>query len=228
MTTALDLITAAFQKIGIDSPTTAQTTSALTSLNNLLGSCGIELLQPSVTRESFSLSVGTASYTIGSAGTFNTTRPIRIENAFLRDSVNYDSPLTVIAAKDWNDIIDKNVSALPEKLYFVPEVTLAKIIFDCKPDYAYTLYLESWKPFTEYTTTGDTVTLNPEHREFLVYNLALSLAEDWDRVVKDSVIKRAAELKYLISNANAATRPVPRATFDDLSVGRTMNINTGV
>lgn len=225
MATAGDLITSAFLKIGVDAPTANQTASALTSLNNMVSSWGGDLMAPSLTRENFTLTAGDAEYTIGSGGDFDTVRPIRIESAFLRDTDSYDWPLSVMAAKDVNAVTYKATEAKPDGFYFIPEVTLAKIIFECEPDIAYGFYIESWKNFTEFTDTTTTVTLPNEYKEAIVYNLAISLAEDWDRVVSKTVQMRAQETRYLISAANAATRPVPTASFD-LLVGHTYNITT--
>jgi len=225
MATAADIITAAFLKVGVDSPTSNQTASALISLNNMVSGWGPEIMPPSITRESFTVTSGTAEYTIGPSGDWNTVRPSKIENAFLRNSENYDSPLDIIAAKDFNDVVYKATSAHPSAIYFVPEETQAKIIFDCSPNAAFTIYLESWKVFTEFAATSTTLTLPNEYKEALIYNLAVSLAEDWDRVVSKSVYQRAQEMKYLISSANASTRPVPKAKFD-LDLGSAYNINT--
>ncbi len=226
MATSGDLITAAFLKVGIDVPTTAQTASALISLNNMISFWGVELLQPSLTRENFTLTSGTAEYTWGSGGSITTTRPIRIANAYLRDSSSYDTPLDVMSGKDYGDITDKTASGRPGKLYFTPEETLAKIIFECKPDAAYVLYLESWKPLTEFAATSTSVTLPNEYKEAIVYNLAVSLAEDWDRVVSNTVQRKAMETKEALGAANAATRPVPMAKFDFLDE-LPFNITTG-
>jgi hypothetical protein len=225
MATAGDLITASFLKIGVDSPSSNQTASALISLNNMISSWGGQQLYPSLTREQFTLTIGDAEYTIGPSGDMNTVRPIKIENAFLRDSESYDTPLGIFAAKDYNKILYKNVHARPSKLYFIPEVTLAKIIFDSEPDAAYTFCVESWKNFTEFSLTTTTSTLPNEYKEALVYNLAVSLAEDWDRVPSKSVLMRAEETKWILSAANAATRPVPLAEFD-LLLGSSYNIST--
>lgn len=225
MATAGDIITAAFIKVGVGSPTSNQTASALISLNNMVSSWGSELLAPSVTRENFTLTSGDAEYTIGPSGDFDTTRPIKIQNAYLKDSDGYDYPLEIVAAKDVNAVAHKTTEARPEKMYFIPEVTQAKIIFECEPNEAYTLYIESWKNFTEFTGTTTTVTLPNEYKEALVYNLAVSLAEDWDRTPSKSVLGRARETKYLIDSANAATRPPSTAKFD-FAVGGWYNIST--
>lgn len=224
-TTAGDLITAAFLKCGVESPTTAQTTSALISLNNMVSSWGGEKRYPSRIIENFTLTSGDREYTIGSGGDFNTVRPDKIESAFLRDSNSYDWPLEIISAKDVNSVVYKATEARPEAFYFIPEITLAKIYFECEPDYAYGFYIESWKNFTEFAATTTNVTLPNEYKEAIIYNLAVSLAEDWDRIINKTVIARANETKYLIDSANAGTRVVPKASFDML-IGHAYNITT--
>jgi hypothetical protein len=225
MATAGELITAAFNKVGVYSPTTAQMSSGLTSLNIMLSGWNPEILQPALTFESLTLTAGDREYTIGTTADLVTTRPLRIESAFLRDSDNYDWPLEIVAAKDANAVTYKATEARPEKFYYIPEETNGKIFFECEPDEAYTLYLESWKPFTECTASSTTFTLANEYKEAIVYNLAISLAEDWDRQVPATVVKRAEETKYLLSAANAATRPVPKAKFD-MFLGHAYNIET--
>lgn len=106
-TTAADIITAAFRKAGIETPTTTQRTDALTTLNNMVSGWTPEIIQVAVTRESLALTAGTASYTIGPAGDLATVRPLRLENAFLRDSESLDSPLEIVAAKDYNQVADR-------------------------------------------------------------------------------------------------------------------------
>jgi hypothetical protein len=226
MTTAADLITAAFLKAGIGSPTNAQTASALISLNNMVSGWGPEIIVPAVTRENLTLTVGDAEYTIGPGGDLSTVRPDSIENAFLRDSNSLDTPLGIIAARDYNAVPQKTVEGRPASVYFIPAETLAKIIFECEPAEAYVAYFEFMKNFTEFAATTTAVTLPPEYRESIVYNLAVSLAEDWDRVISKSVYQRAQDTKDLISSASAASRPVPLARFE-FGSGRIMDINLG-
>lgn len=228
MTTAANIITATFQKIGIDNPTVAQTASALISLNNMISSWGVELLTNVVVRESKALTAGTASYTIGAGGDFNTIRPIKIDTAYLSDTENYDWPLQVINAKEHNDIYYKSIVGRPRKIYFIPEYPLAKIIFDCEPDVTYTLYVEFIKNFTEFAATTTNIDLPNEYKEALIYNLAISLAEDWDRNLSKTILLKAMMLKENIGWLNAITRPVPESKFELLDGGLNLDITTDI
>jgi hypothetical protein len=224
MATASDIITAALNKVGVYVPTTAQQATALQSLNNMISSWGADLIQPYQTRESFSLTVGTASYTIGTGGTFSATRPMRIESCFLRNSDGYDFPVDIMSKKDYDAISSKSFSARPEKVILLTEYPLAYIIFDNAPDVAYTAYFDFTKQFTEFSTVSDSVSLPSEYKEALVYNLAISCAEDWDRKVSQTVLLRARETKVMILALNASNQPCPIASFD-IRTGSRYNIN---
>ena len=226
MATAGDLITAAFIKVGIGSPTAAQTASALISLNNMMSMMGAEFLYPSLIIENFTLTSGQAEYTIGSGGDLDTTyKPIKVESAFLRDGDSKDWPLRIISGVDVNRITYKTTEARPSEFYFIPEVTLAKVIFECECNYAYGFHIQSWKNFTEFPLTTTALTVPNEYKEFFVYNLAVSLGEDFDRQVPKTVLLRAKETRDIIDAMGASTRVIPKAKFD-FGVGRIYDISS--
>lgn len=214
MATAGDIITASFLKIGIGVPTTAQTSSALISLNNMINFLGVEMVPPYVTSESFALVASDSEYTIGSGGQWDTVRPVKVLRCFLRDDSNYDYPVSVMGSLDRAIMSNKAYSARPSQLYYLSEYPLAKIIFNTLPDAAYDAYFEFWKSFTEFAATTTAVDLPPEYREALVYNLAVSLGEDWDRIVSKTVFAQAMRTREVIDRLNAAARTVPKARFD--------------
>lgn len=219
MSTAGGIITAAFIKVGVTDPTTAQTASALISLNNMISLLGADMLPPVVTSETKTLTIADYEYTIGSGGDWDTVRPLKVISCYLRDSDGTDYPVTVMSSIDYNRISDKNASARPTGLYFLPEYPLAKIIFDAAPNYAYNAYFEFLKNFTEFATTATSVTLPEEYKEALVYNLAVSLGEDWDRVVGKTVYAQAMRTRDIIDHLNASNKPIPKARFDDMLQG---------
>ncbi len=221
MATAGDLITAAFIKVGIDSPTTAQTASALISLNNVMSLLGADFMVPVVTSESFTLAVGDPEYTIGSAGQWNTVRPNKVNSCFIRDSSGYDHPIKIIGKNDYSSIWNKSWNAFPTELYFLPEYPLAKIIFDSKPLAANTAYFEFDKNFTEFALTTTSMSLPNEYKEFFVYNLAVSLGEDWDRAISKTVFAQALRTREVVERLIAANRPCSKARFDFAGPGGT-------
>lgn len=224
-TTATLIISAAFRKIGLSAPTATEQANALEALNNMISLWGAEFLTPYVVREYFALTIGTASYTIGSGGAFDTVRPMQIANAYLRDSDGYDYDLDVMSAKDYNLISLKTTDGRPTELYYVPAYPLAKIIFNYEPDEAYTAYFEFQKNFTELAALSTTVTLPDEYKEALVLNLAVALAEDNSVTLPQSVIVKAIYAKSLIERLIAANQITPLARFD-FGNGGSYNIET--
>ena len=227
MPAASDIITAASQKIGVQSPTAAQNATALASLNNMITFWGTDKLNYVVTSESLAIGTSTATYTIGSGGDLDTVRPISLEECFLRDSDGYDHPVSVMPSRAYNRLYYKSFSARPTLGYFLPEFPLAKIIFNSIPNAAYTAYFEFTKGFTAFASTTTTIgaTWPNEYIEALVYNLAVSLGEDWDRKIPETVILHARETKESIDAMNAGNKPVPKAKFD-LFVRSSYNIET--
>lgn len=214
MATAQTIIDAAYRKIGEKAPTATDRTEALENLNNMISSWGIELLNYYYPRENFTLTAGDAEYTIGDGGDFDTVRPITINSAYIQDSNGYDYPLGVITVKDYDSIKVKTWEGRPENIYFVTEYPLAKIIFDCEPSEAYTLYITSEKNFTEFTGVSTTFSLPNEFKEALIYNLAITLAEDRQKPVPDYIIKRAKDLKEQLAFIRSVNRPAPEVTYD--------------
>jgi hypothetical protein len=214
MATANDIITAAFIKVGIDNPTAPQIANALISLNNMVSFFWADTLPPVITRESFTVVKNDPEYTVGDGGQWDTPRPMDVKSCYLRDSKNYDYPLNIMSGQDYARMSNKTWTARPTELYFVPEYPYAKIIFNYSPDASYTAYLDFLKNFTEFAATTTDVDLPNEYKEAFVYNLAVSLGEDWDRVVSKTVFIQAQKTRDVIERLNASTRQIPKARFD--------------
>lgn len=226
MATANDLTDGAWLKCGITDPTDTQDTQALTALNNMLGTWSVDFIVPYVTRENFALTVGKAEYTVGSGGDFDTVRPFSIANCHLRDSAEYSYRIKVRSADDYNRVDLKTLEGRPKFLYYIPEYTLAKIIFDMEMDEAYTAYFEFWKHLTELAALGTTVSLPNEFKEGVIYNLAIRLAENESIQLPQTVYLTADSSYNLISRVQSMNRPPPLARFDFYD-GIPYNITTG-
>jgi hypothetical protein len=53
-----------------------------------------------------------------------------------------------------------------------------------------------------------------EYKEALVYNLAVSLGEDWGRNISNTILAKAEQYKEIIAGLIASQRKIPRAKFD--------------
>jgi len=206
-TTANTITDAAYYKIGIRAPTGVEDAHALETLNNMVGLWGIEFISPSVAEENHTLTIGTASYTIGSGGAIDKDRPINIVNAFIRDATTSDDvPLKMMSAKEYNGITDKDESDTPTGLYYCATYPMGTIYLNKAPNAIDTLYLEYWKSFTEFALLTTAVNLPPEYKKTLIYNLTIELAEDNHITLAPSVYRTADLSRILISRAVGASR----------------------
>ena len=225
--TAEVIVKGALRKAGNTFPSAQNKADALIDLNAMLGIWGAPgLLVPVLTTESFSLVQGTISYTIGSSGDFDTVRPVKIRIAYLQDSNGFDYPIeTDMDKPQYNANIDKTAQSRPCRLLYVQSYPLGKIYFDWAPDEAYTLFIDTLKPLTEFPTLGTTVDLPDEYKLALIYNLALLVADDLGVVLSNTVISMAGMTKRIIRRNNFRVQ----ATEIDgaLRRGRTFNILTG-
>ena len=90
-------------------------------LNNVLASWSAENLQaPYRTVESFPLTIGQASYTIGTSGSpnFNTVRPDYVTYVFRRDSNNLDYQLIDYTKEQYDAVFQKQLQGLPQWYYY--------------------------------------------------------------------------------------------------------------
>ena len=212
-TTAQKIIRSAFRKCKNKTPNASDVNDAFDTLNDMLSALGGDLLYPALVRETFTLTAGDEEYTIGSGGDFDTVRPIYIKNAYLREGDD-DANIRIISLEDYNDIDDKTQEGQPSGLVYLPEYPLGKILLSCAPDSAYELCLDSVKNFTEFTSKTTSVSLPPEYREFLVYNLAIRLAEENDTDIRQSVYALAEESKERILDIKFANQKTPESRFD--------------
>jgi len=215
--TAQDIIKASLRKLGIlaksETPSNDEMVDALQALNMMIDEWGAQKLMGTATvRESFPLVSGQQSYTIGVGGNFNTTKPYDILFAYYRDNAGVDTPLDIITREEFQSYGDKQiVSAPPVSLFYDPGVTqqanqLGTIFLYFTPDAssAYTLLIDSQKPFTEFTTLTDAVTFPPSYYKALVYNLAVELAPEYEGVVLPPVVEMiATESKETVESQNA-------------------------
>lgn len=213
--TAQDIIEAAFRLCGISIPTSGQLNDGLESLNEMVALWSAErLMIPNLVEEPFTLVVGTAVYTIGASGTFNTVRPMKIESSYLRDASNIDTLVdSTMSLNEYNRISDKTIRVRPSRLYYAPEFPLGKIHFDAPPDAAYTFRLFSWKPLSDLATLATSVSLPAEYIKAMRLSLAVDFSPELNVILDRTVIEQAIGAHITIRNLNKA--PVSSVSFDE-------------
>jgi hypothetical protein len=220
MATALDIIKTSMRLIGAldpsDVPTAAEMDDALAALNDLMASWSNESLAVyQIVQEGFPTVAGTASYTVGSGATWNTTRPLRIESAFLRYG-STDYPLRVLNREEYDQITLKTTQFMPEALHYIPAVANGTVTLYGVPDAVYTVYLNSLKALQSFAALTTTVVLPPGYQRMLRYNLALEIAPEYNRKVPDAVLAIARESKAAVKRLNSRT---PKLRLDHLQLG---------
>lgn len=165
-----------------------------------------------VTRESFTLTIGTAEYTWGTAGTWTTARPNRIVNAFIREG-DIDRPLaTYFGSSDYAALSQKASPGRPTALYHERSYPLAKVLLYPTPDAAYVLHVYSLKPLGAYTSGSDDLALPPEFEPAIKFNLALDLSLEFGKPVEAFIVKRAADTLAALKGMYA--HAVPQISTD--------------
>jgi hypothetical protein len=136
------------------------------------------LLQLSTTSESWALTTGQRSYTIGSGAgfDFNTDKPISLPSAYLIDIQGDRHPVEVVTKTEYREWDDD--PGRPTDLYYDEGATQSAtpsgvIHLNPVPDTAATLVTESTKYLTEFGALTADVTFPKAYRSMLVYNGAM-------------------------------------------------------
>lgn len=212
MTTARTLITRAMQKIGVlvksEAPDADEAEDALVSLNMLLESWSNDSATlTSRAWESFTLTSGVATYTMGSGQTFNTTRPTNIVASYIRNG-GLDTPVGIISDEAYNSITFKALTGIPQMLNYDNAYPTDNLRLYPVPASGYTIFLLSEKPLTSFATLDTDASLPPGWERALIYNLALELAPEYNQQPDGSIVKIAADSLGLVRKATIRARPM--------------------
>ncbi len=205
MTTALDIITKAMQKAGIltksEAPSSDEASDGLDALNDMLSSWSNEsMLIHARSTENFSITSGTAAYTIGPSATFDTTRPVFIADAFVRDSSGTDTYVQIITQETYDTISDKDTQGTPNRLVYNNGFPQGTITVYPVPSTTYTLFILSEKQLVEFTL-NEVVSLPPGWKRALIYNLCEELRPEYGQQADPMVAKIARDSKSAIKTA---------------------------
>lgn len=205
MATARDIIKSALRKIsaiGTGAPLPAEEASqGLEVLNDMLSTWSAEGdLVFTETRETFNLT-SAASYTIGSGGDFDTTRPLYF-NAVYVSQGSIDYPLTMIDNKQYANIPLKTTGSIPDVYYYDTGYPLGTIFLFPAPSAASTITLYSVKPLTSFTSLDTDFAMPEEYKSALIYNLATWIAPEYEREASPTVQRLAKRTKSAVVAQN--------------------------
>lgn len=232
--TGRDLLTASLRLIGALAPgepiQAQEATDGLAAINRMIDSWSNEdLLIYSNTRESFPLTPGVQTYTIGVGGTFNTSNPQRFTSVMLgitSVSPTLEVPLRILSESEWSMIPEKGLSSsICTDVYFDGAYPLENINIYPIPTVANTLVIYSLKPLSTITTLDTVFTLPPGYERALVFNGAVELAPEYGRAITEIVMSTATESKSVLKRMNH--RPNYLKVDPELVKGGGFNIYTG-
>ena len=209
MTTARQHITDALIGLGEFDPTESIDAQSLVYglrvYNRMLGRWK-GLMIPYTISESFLLTSGTESYSMGTAGSASATRASRIKSAFVRTGTT-DYPVRVIDQRKYNNIRDKSTTTdRPFVLYYDPVYPVGRIYFYYTPGSGYTAFIESEKDLHTTLALATDVSLPVEYEEAIVVNLRNRLAPSYGKAVTPLMLAEAREALDPIKQLNASNR----------------------
>lgn len=207
MPSALELITRAMKTAGVlgqnETPDSGQADDGLQMLNDMLDSMSLDRTSIfTITQESFSLVSGTASYTIGSGGVFNTSRPVQIDNLTIT-SGSIDYPIEPLNSQDYADIADKSSpSGIPQFYYYDDGFPLGTLYLWGVPGSALTLNIGKWAQLTQFANLTTQYTFPPGYYRMLHYNLSKEICPQYGMSLTPEAMQIAVESYALIRNHN--------------------------
>lgn len=198
-----------------ESPSSAEETDALTLLNAMIDSWSTERLNIfSIVQSVHALTTTQQSYTIGSGGDFNVTRPVRYERASIRmpntggSGYRYE-PVEIIDALGWSQIVGRSTTdVVPTTLFPDMAFPLTTLYLWPIPTFStISPYLALWtwtqlQQFADIATTS--YTFPPGYERALKLNFALEAASMFGIVPTQQLVQQAIEAKAAIRMLNAA------------------------
>ena len=219
-----DIVLAQLRLIGVvdqsETPDSIVINNAIQANNIMLDSWSANrLMVRALTQESFPLLPGIGQYTIGVGQTWNTTKPLAITDAFLRDSESVDTPMEIYTQDQYNARDDKSFSTgRPEALYYDPgyaqqaaQAGTVNVYYLPDNTSAYTLWLTEQKILTEFVNPTDTITLEPFYFRALKYNGAVEMYHEYrghNTQIPADIVRIARESLHTIKAMNSTQQLV--------------------
>ena len=182
-----EIITDAYALCGAidenDTLNATQITKGARVLNGLIKTFAGKMGMPlwAVVTTSFPLTANTSTYTIGIGSTINSPKPLKILQAWHRDtSTDFDTPLNVVSLQEYFKLGNKFVDGVPVQLAYEQGNTTGTIYVYPEADTYSVANREIWiryqRPFQDFDASGDTPDFPNEWNLALTYNLAIALA----------------------------------------------------
>lgn len=230
MTTIRDVITGSLrllEEIGSgETPSSESINDGLYSLNSMISSWSIQGgLVFTQTVETFSLTAGDNSYTIGLTGDFVTTRPTLIRFITVT-SGGIDYTLEELTQEQYATLALKNIQGIPYGFYYDGNSPDGTLKFYPSPSAGYTATLYCEKALSSYSSVNDTLVAPEGYERAFRYNLACEIAPEYGKQANAQVQKIAIESKNAVRAQNGRNTIELLKVDDALMHNRRFNIYT--
>ncbi len=207
MSTVRDLIKGSLRLINAiasgETPSASEESDALEVMNHMLDAWSIEgFLVYQKVRETFSLVASQQTYTMGTGGNFNTTRPTLIAEAGVIQN-GVETPIKIYNEQEWASISLKSTqSNLPSGIFADGSFPLLNVNVWPVPNAANSIALYSEKPISSFASANTTVSLPPGYEKALKFNHALEFAIEFGKEIDPRIVEIANETKANIKRQN--------------------------
>ena len=184
-----DIIKGALRKIGVvaqgESPTSDQITEASFALNLMVKAWEADGMPLWALRTTaIPLTDGVNAYNIGITKTVNTDKPLKVIQAWIRDTTsNVDVPMRILTKQEYSILGNKTTSGKPIQIYYEPlsdygilHVFPTPSSIDAANNQIYITYQ---KPYDDFSISTDVPDFPQEWYNAVVYGLAVQLAPEY-------------------------------------------------
>lgn len=207
MATAQSLINSALRKLGLlgvgETPNATESAECLTVLNQLLGSLnaepGLIWAEQAITK---AITAGTASMTIGAAGTWVATRPIRIISAQWIDGTTVYDVTPNVPLDEFLRLSKVATTGFPTILNYEANVASGTLQWYPTPSENGTMKLVVWVPLPSTVALTDDLVLPPGYERMIAYELGEDLSLDYEVTLSPTFLERAKEAKAQAKRPN--------------------------
>lgn len=208
-----DIIKGALRKIGVvaqgEVPTIDQVTEASFALNLMVKAWepdGMPLWALRTTP--IPLTAGINSYSIGTGKTVNTDKPLRVIQAWNRDSISkVDIPMRIITKQEYSILGNKTTSGNPIQIYYEPLSDYGNLyVFPTPSTVDATnnqVYITYQRPYEDFNIATDTPDFPQEWYNAVVYGLAVQLAPEYGVPIDQRQVlsREALDIKLIAMSA---------------------------
>lgn len=183
-----DIIKRALRLIGVlpqgESPSTDQVTEASLALNGLVKAWQADGMPLWAIRTSSFTLTATSSYTVGIGQTVSISKPLKVLQAWNRNTTsNVDVPMRILTKDEYNRLGNKTSTGNPIQLYYDPGIDTGTIYLFPVPDTTsianQTIYFTHQRTFEDFDSSTDTPDFPQEWYDAVVYGLACRLAPEY-------------------------------------------------